>query len=127
MPFSELENAAILAPVRDSLASNTPIAWHRINDLPDYVYLNHAIHITQGVGCAECHGRVDKIPLLHKVDGFTMSLFIDCQTLPGRDCDQRIRSSTSPGSATLHAVARGLMRLYDIGDRRLTDCSICHR
>ena len=28
-------NAAILAPVRESLANNTPIIWHRVTDLPD--------------------------------------------------------------------------------------------
>ena len=76
-------NAAILAPVRDSLASNTPIAWHRINDLPDYVYFNHTIHIAKGVGCAECHGQVDQMPLLHKVHGFTMGFCVDCHANPG--------------------------------------------
>ena len=49
-------NAAVLAPVRDSLASDTRLIWHRINDLPNDVYFNHAIHIAKGVGCAECHG-----------------------------------------------------------------------
>ena len=67
-------NAAILAPVRESLATNTPIVWHRINDLPDYVYFNHAIHIAKGVGCAELPWHVDRMPLMHKArrlhDGF---------------------------------------------------------
>jgi hypothetical protein len=30
-------NAALLAPVRRSLADDKPIVWNRINDLPDYV------------------------------------------------------------------------------------------
>ena len=50
-------NAALLAPVRESLANNTPIAWHRVTDLPDYVYFNHKIHIAKGVGCAELPRR----------------------------------------------------------------------
>ena len=53
-------NAPLLAPVRDSLADNQPIVWHRVNDLPDYVYFNHAIHIAKGVGCASCHGDVER-------------------------------------------------------------------
>ena len=57
-------NAATLAPVRQSLATDTPITWHRINDLPDYVFFNHAIHIDKGVGCVECHGPVDRMPLM---------------------------------------------------------------
>ena len=44
MPLADLTNAAILAPGRDSLASNTSIVWHRINDLPDYVYFNMRSH-----------------------------------------------------------------------------------
>ena len=52
-------NAALLAPVRDSLAKNRPLVWGRVTNLPDYVYFNHAIHIAKGVGCASCHGQVD--------------------------------------------------------------------
>jgi hypothetical protein len=56
-------NASLLAPVRRSLADNQPIAWHRINDLPDYVYFDHAIHIAKAsatrvvtVMCGQCRG-----------------------------------------------------------------------
>src|SRR5207249_5107460 len=42
-------NAEMLAPVRQSLADGKPIVWNRINDLPDYVYFNHSIHIAKGV------------------------------------------------------------------------------
>ena len=52
-------NAALLAPVRASLANDTPIVWHRVTDLPGYVYFNHSIHIAKGVGCESCHGAVD--------------------------------------------------------------------
>jgi hypothetical protein len=121
-------NAAILAPVRDSLANNTPLVWHRINDLPDYVYFNHAIHIAKGVGCAECHGQIDKMPLLHKAHGFTMGFCVDCHANPGprlRPKDQIFNLSWHRDASTPSPDA--LMRLYHIGDRRLTDCSICHR
>ena len=30
-------NASLLAPVRNSLANQTPITWRRVTDLPDYV------------------------------------------------------------------------------------------
>jgi len=26
--------------------------------LPDFVYFNHSIHVTKGVGCNDCHGPV---------------------------------------------------------------------
>ena len=40
--------------------------WIRVNDLPDFVYFNHQIHVKQGVGCATCHGRVDQMPLMYQ-------------------------------------------------------------
>ena len=64
-------NAAMLAPVRQSLANGTVLVWHRITDLPDYVYFNHAIHIAKGVGCASCHGDVESMPLMRKAKSMT--------------------------------------------------------
>ena len=49
-------NAPILEPVRASLRDDTNLTWKRVNDLPDFVYFSHQIHVKQGVGCATCHG-----------------------------------------------------------------------
>ena len=38
----------------------------RACDLPDFVYFNHSIHVKQGVGCATCHGPVDKMLLVYQ-------------------------------------------------------------
>ena len=46
----------MLAPVRESLAEDKPIAWQRVHALPDYVYFDHSIHVAKGVGCTTCHG-----------------------------------------------------------------------
>ena len=53
-------NAAMLAPVRRSLADGKPISWNRVHRLPDYVYFDHSIHLAKGVGCTTCHGAVDR-------------------------------------------------------------------
>src|ERR1700722_18585252 len=37
--------APLLQPVRDSLATNIPIRWNRVHDLPDFVYFDHSIHV----------------------------------------------------------------------------------
>src|ERR1041384_582495 len=49
-------NAPILEPVRASFKEDKPLTWIRVNDLPDFVYFTHQIHIKQGVGCTTCHG-----------------------------------------------------------------------
>src|SRR6516164_8339544 len=51
-------NAEMLAPVRQSLAENRSIDWHRVARVPDYVYFRHDIHIAKGIACVECHGRI---------------------------------------------------------------------
>src|ERR1700719_37680 len=38
-------NAPILEPVRASFKNDTPLTWIRVNDLPDFVYFNHQIHV----------------------------------------------------------------------------------
>ena len=48
-------NAKILAPVRESFATDTPIHWERVNRLPHYVYFDHSILVAKGVGCTSCH------------------------------------------------------------------------
>ena len=61
-------NVASLAPVRDSWTTGLPIQWNRVNQLPDFVYFNHEIHIAKGVGCETCHGRVDTMTTDVKVN-----------------------------------------------------------
>jgi hypothetical protein len=121
-------NAKILAPVRESLANDKPLVWHRINDLPDYVYFNHAIHIAKGVGCASCHGDVAQMPLMHKAKSFTMGFCLDCHSNPAphlRPKDEIFNTEWHRSKDTPSPAA--LMAQYHVGDRKLTDCSICHR
>ena len=121
-------NAAMLAPVRQSLADNTPIVWHRVTDLPDYVYFNHGIHVAKGVGCSECHGDITQMPLTQKARSMTMAFCLDCHRDPAprlRPVDQIYNTSwqrdpQTPAPATL-------LQQYHVGGRALTDCSICHR
>jgi hypothetical protein len=57
------QTSPTLEPVRESFRTDRSILWTRVNDLPDFVYFNHSIHINKGVGCETCHGRVDRMPL----------------------------------------------------------------
>src|SRR6202007_1610102 len=60
------KDAPVLAAGRTSLATDTPVKWNRVHELPDYVYFNHSIHVSKGIGCASCHGRIDQMPLTRK-------------------------------------------------------------
>src|SRR5581483_10196317 len=116
-------NASMLAPVRLSLADDRPLVWHRVNDLPDYVYFNHSIHIAKGVGCSSCHGEVDRMPLSYKASSLTMQFCLDCHRDPGprlRPKDQIFNTEWRRTGDTPSPAA--LLSAYHIGGRRLTDC-----
>jgi hypothetical protein len=121
-------NAGLLAPVRQSLADNRPIVWNRVNNLPGYVYFNHAIHIAKGVGCDSCHGHVDRMPLTYQVASLTMRFCLNCHRDPGpnlrpRDAMFDTEWQRGPGTPSPQA----LLAEYHVPSRTLTDCSICHR
>jgi hypothetical protein len=75
-------NAPLLQPVRQSWATGASIPWIRVHDLPDYVYFNHSIHVNKGIGCASCHGRVDKMPLMYQENTLQMEWCLNCHRNP---------------------------------------------
>lgn len=120
--------AAMLAPVRESLARNQPIRWNKVNKLPDYVYFDHSIHIAKGIGCTTCHGAVATMPLMRQAAPLTMGWCLDCHRNPGPN--MRPASAVFdpnwkfPSDQAQRAVI--LAHQY-LDNKHLTDCSVCHR
>src|SRR5881227_2659234 len=71
-------NVGYLEPVRESYRNDTSIQWVKVHRLADYVYFNHSIHLSKGVGCSTCHGRVDEMPLLFQANTLLMQWCLDC-------------------------------------------------
>ena len=71
-----------LAKIRESWETGEPVEWIRVNNLPDYAYFNHAAHVTVGVGCETCHGRVDKMEVVYQKEPLSMSWCLDCHRNP---------------------------------------------
>lgn len=76
-------DSARLAPVRQSWENNQPIPWVRIHRLPDHAYFNHSVHLSAGVGCVTCHGRVDQMDVVRQDQPLSMSWCLDCHRNPG--------------------------------------------
>ena len=120
----------MLAPVRQSLATDTSIRWQRVAAVPDFVYFDHHIHIAKGVGCVSCHGRVDTMPLLVARRAFSDAVV---PRLPPRSgaaiCGRASMSSTWNGHPPVIAVrsASKLMAANHVNIAHLTDCYTCHR
>jgi hypothetical protein len=99
----------------------------KVNDLPDFVYFNHSVHVNQGVGCTTCHGRVDRMPLMWQEASLTMEWCLDCHRQPERYLrprDQVFNASYEPPADQL-TLGRALVKEYGIHTR--TSCSTCHR
>jgi hypothetical protein len=119
-----------LEPVRASFRDDKPLQWKRIHDLPDFVYFNHSIHVTKGVGCETCHGRVDHMPLMIQKNTLQMEWCLNCHRNPAqyiRPRDQITVMGYVPAKAQSE-LGPELVREYKIADKEhLTSCSTCHR
>lgn len=121
------DDSPMLAPVRESLADGKPLPWTRVNDLPDFVYFHHGIHVQKGVGCVECHGRMDKMPMTWKGQPLTMEWCLECHNEP----EKRLRKPEDIFDMSKPPLpadeGRKLIERYKIPTDRLTNCSVCHR
>ena len=137
-------NAPMLEPVRESYRTGNSLIWTRVNDLPDFVYFDHSIHVNKGVGCASCHGPVDEMPLTYAANSLQMEWCLNCHRAPEkflRPRDQVFNmkyqqpSSNHPvkladGSVFTDQMALGveLKHRYNIRTvQDITSCSTCHR
>jgi hypothetical protein len=143
----------MLQPVRESLAEDKPLVWNRVHNLPDFVYFNHKIHVQKGVGCASCHGRIDRMPMTWKAEPMTMEWCLNChrnpelhlrergdilkeyytteplQPGPGREAPGRTDITAQHADAERRQIELGLelVKRNHIPVDRLTNCSVCHR
>ncbi len=88
-----------LQPLRTSWRTHVPIRWKRVNALPSYVYFHHGVHVSAGIACASCHGVVQDMPRVVRVQSLTMKFCLDC-----------------------HRQRQGSRAIT-----RLTTCTTCHR
>jgi hypothetical protein len=147
-------NAQLLEPVRASFRSGESLQWTRVNQLPDFVYFNHSIHINKGVGCNTCHGPVDQMPLMYQQESLQMEWCLECHRAPEKNLRPRDqvfnmryqqpkewnpvsvdgKSFTDQDSlgaylAKAYKIRTGTLMTSD-GQRSVSDitsCSTCHR
>lgn len=122
-------DAPVLEPVRQSWQTGQPIEWTRVHDLPDFVYFNHSIHVSKGIGCETCHGRVDQMPLMWKEKSLQMQWCLDCHRKPEkfiRPQNEVFTMGYEP-SQPQSVMGPQLVDQYHIPTQRLEDCYVCHR
>jgi len=75
-------NSDSLKVVKASWDNNKPIQWVRVHKAPDYVYFDHSSHINSGVGCVNCHGRIDRMNVVVQMEPLSMKWCLDCHRNP---------------------------------------------
>jgi hypothetical protein len=136
-------NAPMLEPVRESFRSGRSLVWTRVNDLPDYVYFDHSIHVNKGVGCDTCHGPVDRMPLMLPYATLQMEWCLNCHRapekylrpraevfnmrwqMPSTDKPVVLDGCTFTEQRTLGLYLVSKYHLRSVQD--ITSCSTCHR
>ena len=122
-------NAAMLEPVRSSYRTGKSIAWTRVNALPDFVYFDHSIHISKGIGCTTCHGPIATMPMTYKAGTLYMEWCLNCHRQPEKYVRPRSEvfnpNYVPPSGHDQLVLGKKLVAEYKI--RSLQNCSTCHR
>jgi menaquinone reductase, multiheme cytochrome c subunit len=119
-----------LAPVRESFNRGTPVPWVKVHNIAGYAYFNHSIHVNAGVGCIECHGRVDQMDVVETVKPLNMGWCLECHRNPEpalRPKNQITNMQWTPPADRADRAALGheLKEKYHVNPN--TDCVTCHR
>ena len=120
-------NAAMLEPVRASYRTNESLAWTRVNQLPDFVYFDHSIHVAKGIGCTTCHGPIAEMTMTYRAGTLYMSWCLNCHRQPAkyvRPRSQVFNPFYQPPANQMELGER-LVKEYKI--QSLQYCSTCHR
>ena len=140
-------DSELLEPLRESYATGNPVEWVRVHDLADFSYFNHSAHVTRGVSCVSCHGRIDKMEVVYQAEPLSMGWCLDCHRDPAkhlRPVDKVTDLAWEPedlngdGSTAdeQYAIGTEIMKQSGLLDangektwrmRQLTSCSTCHR
>lgn len=116
-----------LLPVRASFENNEPVPWIKVHDLPDYAYFNHSAHVTRGVGCVSCHGRVDQMVEVYQHEPLSMSWCLDCHRNPEPNLRPPSEATNMSWVAPGDPVEYGKKLAEQNNIDPPTDCSTCHR
>ncbi len=123
-----------LTSLREHYESGEPVPWVRVHDLPDYVYFDHSAHVTRGVSCVSCHGRIDTMEQVYQVETLSMAWCLDCHRDPAEhlrpadrvtELDWDLAADDTIQEETARALGERLMEENGISPS--TDCSTCHR
>ena len=117
-----------LTAIHDAWDNAKRMEWVRVHKLPDYVYFDHSVHVRSGVGCADCHGRIDLMDQVRQTQPLSMAWCLEChRDVRARQGASRfLRPVSEMTNMNFQRDPREPLEL----PRRLDppeNCSACHR
>jgi hypothetical protein len=116
-----------LLPIREAYATGAAVPWIKVHDLPDYVYFNHSAHVTRGVSCVSCHGRVDQMEQVTEVKPLSMGWCLDCHRHPDAHLRPPEYVTNLAWVPEEDAAVTGKRVRDQLHINPSTSCSTCHR
>lgn len=116
-----------LEPLRESWETGKPVLWTEVHHVPDYVYFNHSAHVTRGIGCVSCHGRVDEMAEVYQHEELSMGWCLDCHRAPETHLRPVSEVTNMGWKAPEGQLASGLKLKEANHINPPTDCTTCHR
>jgi len=125
-----------IKPLLESYQSGKPVEWIRVHDLPDFAYFSHSAHVSRGVSCVECHGRIDRMPIVHQDQPLSMGWCLECHRDPEKHLRDPAKVTDLGWSFANDDAAKALFGTEEKYHQHWRqnnnlapsqDCSTCHR
>ncbi len=116
-----------LTLVRESAASHVPLQWVRVNNMPGYVYFEHASHINAGVACISCHGNVAQMEVVSQAQPLSMGWCLDCHRNPAPNLRPVAEVTNMKWNPPVDQADWAAQTVKARNIKPPTDCWGCHR
>ncbi len=63
---------------KDGARHPTPLRWVKVHNLPAFTRFDHRAHVSAGVSCQHCHGRVETMERVRQVESLSMGWCVQC-------------------------------------------------
>ncbi len=64
--------------LRNYQQNGEPVPWIKVYTLPRFVHFNHEAHLRAEVQCQSCHGAVESMSKVTRVNDLQMGWCLDC-------------------------------------------------
>ena len=108
--------SAEIQKLQKAWADEKPVEWVRIHKVPEYVHFPHMRHVSAGVTCQTCHGKVQEMAQVYQFAELNMGWCINCHVKGYKPAEGMEAAGLTPTDSALAAEPK----------KAPYDCSVCH-